>query len=236
MCLRKLTWSSYESKKMKGFCIYELHYKELFKSIFYLMVCSLFPFLPSPNLPFMSCSRTSALGGKLWEMAGIFGNMTELVAFSPNVFVHNMSLWYWAITIFILFYLFTYTKIPPFPFLKALSATRMNYSKIKNKQPNQSTHIQIRKQQSCACYERYRQWMKWRDLMLSSLTAPHYLIFITLLSLDDRKKILMLPMYLLKPLMKTTLPLSVPRSVWPGPIQPAQLGLLPSCEDDGLCA
>lgn len=67
-------------------------------------------------------------GGKFWEMVGIFGDMTELVAFSPNVFVQNMSLWYWGIIIFI--HLFRYTQIPSFPFLKALSTARMDYSKI----------------------------------------------------------------------------------------------------------
>lgn len=76
-------------------------------------------------------------GGKFWEMADIFGDMTELVAFSPNVFVQNMSLWYWNIIIFI--HLFQYTQIPPFPSLKALSTKRIDYSKIKNKQINHST-------------------------------------------------------------------------------------------------
>lgn len=44
-------------------------------------------------------------------MAGIFGDLIELVAFSPNVFVQNMSLSYWGITILIYFHLYRHTRL-----------------------------------------------------------------------------------------------------------------------------
>lgn len=46
-------------------------------------------------------------------MAGIFGDVMELVAFSPNVFVQNMSLCYGGIRILTRFHLYRYTRLHP---------------------------------------------------------------------------------------------------------------------------